>query len=198
MATKVQIANGALVKLGGRTISSLAGTEKEAKLCNARFDACRQFVLRAFPWPFAMGRVILDSGDEAAAPAFDFEHAYTLPADFLRVFVVNESDEAHRVEAGTILSDASEIRLRYVTDYDEADFPDPAFNEALSCYLAFDIAYALTQSSEVRNAMWQLYLEAMKQAKHIASTEQSVTVVEAEDFIEARLARGRYVRDPGT
>lgn len=196
MATRLQIANGALIKLGGRTIVSLAGTDKESRLCNERLDPCRQAVLRSYPWQFATKRVELTT--LATAPAFGYTNAFTLPTDCLRVVTVNEGDEQYRVENQVLLSDASSIRLRYVYDYVSDTFPDPLFCEALSLYLAWDIAYALSQSSEVQERMWALYMKIAPTARHTSSTEHGAQIVEAEDFLEARMGRGRFVRDPGT
>ncbi len=196
MATRLQIANGALIKLGGRTISSLAGTDKESRLCNDRLDPCRQIVLRSYAWPFATKRVELTT--LTTTPAFGYSNAFVLPTDCLRVVTVNEGDEQYRTENGVLLSDASSIRLRYVYDYTADSFTDPLFCEALSLYLAWDIAYALTQSSETQERMWALYSKLAPTARNTASTEHGAQIMEAEDFLEARFGRGRFVRDPGT
>lgn len=196
MATRLQIANGALIKLGGRTISSLSGTDKESRLCNERLGPCRQALLRLYPWQFAIARVTLDT--VASTPEFGYSNAFTLPTDCLRVVTVNEGDEQYRVEGGLLLSDSSEVRLRYIIDYDEDEFTDPLFCESLSLYLAWDIAYALTQSSETQDRMWLLFSKLAPFARHAGATEQGAQIVEANDFVEARMSRSRFVRDPGT
>lgn len=197
MATRLQIANGALVKLGARTISSLSGTDKESRLCNERFDSCRKALLRLYPWQFAIVRATLDT--VTSTPEFGYSNAFTLPTGCLRVVTVNEGDEQYRVEGGLLLSDASEVRLRYVADYDtDEEFVDPLFCEALSLYLAWDIAYALTQSSETQDRMWILFNKMVPFARHTGSTEHGAQIVEANDFVESRMSRSRFVRDPGT
>lgn len=196
MATKLQIANGALIKLGGRTISSLAGTDKESRLCNERIDQVRKAVLRLYPWPFARDRRVLTT--LSTTPVFGFENAFVLPTTFLRVVQVNEGDENWRIENGEILSDAAEVRLSFVRDYDLTDFPDPLFCEVMSCYLAWDIAYALTQSADMQDRMWLLFTKVMPVAKHVSATESSAPIVEANDWVDSRMNRGRFVRDPGT
>lgn len=196
MATALQIANGALIKIGARTVLSLTGPEKEAKVCTERFEACKQAVLRMYPWNFAKQRVLLNVS--AFTPAFGYQNAYLLPTDFLRVILINEGDELWSVENGHILSDSSEIRLRYVYNIDKDLSTDPMFDESLSCYLAWDISYYLTQSADVRDAMWVLFNKVVPIARHTNSTENSTSIVEANDFIESRMNSGKYVRDPMT
>lgn len=149
-----------------------------------------------YGWQFASARATLSTlGD---VPDFGFSNSFALPADFLRVIEVNEGDEQFRLERGSILSDSSEIRLRYVYDFNEDEFPDPLFCETLSCYLGYDISYALTQSSEVQVRMFELFNKALPVAKNAGATEHGAVQVLAEDYLESRLSRTRFVRDPGT
>ena len=55
MATSViEICNNALVDLGEEPITSLADNTKAARLCNQRWPAVRDAVLRAHPWNCAV------------------------------------------------------------------------------------------------------------------------------------------------
>lgn len=200
MATRLQIVNGALVKLGARIITSISGQEKEAKVTAARFDACRQAVLRLYSWAFATTQVVLTS--PAPTPAFGFTVAFGLPGDCLRVVRINEGDEEFSVVGDTVQCDSTEIRLTYVYDYGSGEndtFSDPLFCECLSLYLAWDCAYSLTQSSELRDAMWALFdRRLLPLTRHVASTEHSGRIVGASDFDNARRSYRQFVRDPGT
>jgi hypothetical protein len=68
----------------------------------------------------------------------------------------------------------------------------------LSCYLAYDISYALTQSNEARGHTYELFKEALKLAKNASATENPAPIMGADDFLEARQGGGGFVRDPMT
>jgi len=57
--TNLNIANGALIRIGSPTITALADTSKEAQICTERLEPCKRTVLRRHPWNFAMTRVLL-------------------------------------------------------------------------------------------------------------------------------------------
>ncbi len=196
MATDLQIANSALIKCGGRTISSLTEAVKEARLCNTQFTSARQAVLRSYPSQFAINRVQLTIND--AIPEYEYSNAFDLPEDFIRVVELNEGEEEYVLESGRILINASEVRLRYVWNYAGPEYPDPLWNEALSLYLAWDICYALTQSGELRDRLWQDYEKALKLTRWVNAKEGARQAVSAERFLEARRNRASFPRDPMT
>lgn len=196
MATALDIANRALTLIGGRTILSLTEGNKEARLCNDSFDSCRAAVLRAYPAKFSITRDTLTITEEA--PKFGYANSFELPDNFIRLISLNEGDESYEIEGGFILSDSSELRIRYVWDFKGPNYPDPIWNEALAIYLAWSISYALTQSGELRDRLWQDYTQVMKMARWANATEGAAKQVSAEQRLDARMNRGRYPSDPGT
>ena len=78
MTTDVDIVNAALIRLGERTIASLADAVKPAQLANAIFAELRDALLREHPWNFAVRRTQL-SIPAARAPAGRYTGAYVLP-----------------------------------------------------------------------------------------------------------------------
>lgn len=196
MATELQLANSALIKCGGRTISSLTDTVKEARTCNERFNDCRMAVLRAYPASFAITRAKLTIVD--AVPAYEYSSAFDLPEDFIRVVELNEGEEQYQLEGGRILINADEVRLRYVWNYAGPQYPDPLWNEAFALNLAWEISYTLTQSGELRDRLWEDYSKMLKLARFVNSTEGARKAVSAEQFLDSRMTRGRFPRDPMT
>ena len=79
MPSVVDICNEAMDLLGAATITSLTENSKEARLCNRRFETVRDHVLRAHPWNCAITRKEL--AKDSDAPAFGFNHQFTLPTD---------------------------------------------------------------------------------------------------------------------
>jgi hypothetical protein len=83
------IYNAALGRVGSsETIAAPTDRTVAAQTCNKFYDACRQEVLRAFPWPFATRSVALARIAEATFPGWGY--VYQVPNDCLRVLVVTD------------------------------------------------------------------------------------------------------------
>lgn len=187
--SKVAIANSALIKIGATPILSLDDDTKEGRTCKARYDEVRRIVLRLHPWNCAIKRVILSP--LSTDPVFGFTNQFELPADCLRVLYPNvDSDPEYRVEGRTIQIDSSEIQLKYVYDLEDTSKMDVLLAEAISTYLAFDIAYAITQKDSVRDAMFGLWRNIESKAKTIDAQEDSRSVLEADTWVEERFYDG--------
>ena len=195
-ATKTDVCNGALQKIGAARIGSLLEDSKEAKICAAEYDKTRRFILRLYPWGFAIGRSVLTP--DPVAPAFEFEYRHQLPADFLRLVELYEYDGKYRVEQGFVLADSDTLNLKYVKDLEDLTYADSLFIESFEWYLAYNISRHLTESESVRQEAMQGFKGAIPFAKFVQSTEQSQQELEAFDLIDARLGTSRFVRDPMT
>jgi hypothetical protein len=183
MATKLDICNGALVKLGAEPINSLGDGNKEANLCSLRIDVCTQTVLRSHVWKFMQKRVKLVPLE--SSPTFGFSNEFQLPADCLRVLQVNEMQYEYAVEDGKILSDVDVVQLLYISDDVDYTKIRPDVAEVISCYLAWDIAYALTQTSTDRQQMWAFYEETLRKARSIDAKEGNREQVTAELYVDS-------------
>jgi hypothetical protein len=84
--SQVGIANLALIRAGTKTITALT----ENIVVNAVWQYIRDEVLAAKDWKFAKTRVAL--AKNATAPVYQFDYAYTLPTDFLRLCRQDASD----------------------------------------------------------------------------------------------------------
>ena len=174
MASVIGICNSALVKLGASTIVSLTEGTKNANLCNEQYDKVRDALLRAHPWSFAIARAKL--AQLAVTPTFGWDHAYQLPADFLRVVAVYDNDDGvgtvpYAVEGRTLLSDADDLYLRYVRREDDPNRFDALFREALAFRLAADLAIPIVQSNTLAERMTALADRMARKARAADSIE---------------------------
>ena len=81
MASKVSIANRALVKLGAEPILLLEDDSKRARTIKSMFDEVRRAEIRRHRWKFAIKRDELVA--LAEAPKFGYSDQYPLPNDFI-------------------------------------------------------------------------------------------------------------------
>lgn len=80
----------------------------------------------------------------------------------------------------------AEVFIRYIADVDEALFTDD-FAEALAHYIAYELAYSLVQSKELRNENFQLYQEMVRSSRNFDAQEGTPEDFRVETFTNARL-----------
>ena len=199
MASVIQIANRALTKLGAARIISLGDDNKQSRAVLSCFDDLRDDELRSHRWSFAMKRTSLAADSEA--PAFGFTYAYTLPADFLRLDMVNDEFPAvvmdnyigmetneYTIEGNKILANiAAPLKLRYIARIEDPNQMDVNFREALSCRIAAELAEDLTQSNQKRELAWNEYKQAVSRAIRTNAIEKPPMMQGDNQWIMSRL-----------
>jgi len=182
MATSViEICNNALLDLGEDVIMSLGDSSKAAGLCNHRWPAVRDAVLRAHPWNCAMTQAELAAA--TAAPMWKWEYKYNLPTDFLRIVqIVGEdgTDIADWEIQGSIIlcNESAPIFISYVRCETDPKQYDALLSEALSARLAATLAYPLSGSTALAQSNWQSYQDKLTEARGVDAREgvpESVT-----------------------
>jgi len=192
MASTVDICNGALNQLGATAILSLTEDSKNARLCNSRYTQVRDALFRTHPWNCLQTRLELAASTDT--PAWGFSYAYTLPADCLRLLRILDYDSSHRVEGRKILSNASTMKILYISRVTDPNEYDELLRETLSAALGADIAYAVTSNNTTSQNMILSYQEKLRDARFVDSTEgQNVDqdlgmtdVIDAGSFINSR------------
>ena len=192
MASVVDICNSALNLLGASTISALTDDNKNARLCNQRYEPVRNRVFRGHNWNCLIKRVQL--AQDSTGPVIEYTYGYTLPSDCLRVLKVHngttdsiESALDYKVEGRKIVTDEGTIYLVYVAlDTDPTNY-DIYLYEAVSHQLAADLAYAITNNSTLANQYMSRADERLREARFIDATENALDTIEANEFTDARL-----------
>ena len=192
MASTVDICNGALNQLGATTILSLTEDSKNARLCNSRYTQVRDALFRTHPWNCLQTRLELAASSDS--PAWGFTYAYTLPTNCLRLLRVLDYDSNYKVEGRKILSNASTMKILYISRITDPNEYDELLRETLSAALGADIAYAVTSNNTTSQNMILSYQEKLRDARFVDSTEgQNVDhdlgmtdVIAAGSFINSR------------
>jgi hypothetical protein len=191
MANETSIANGALVKLGQQLITSINDSSSNAaNICKERISNAKEVVLTSFPFNGAVSRVTLAA--DVATPAYDYSNQFTLPSDCLRLITVEPAfaDTDYALEGRKILFSGDTLEIIYIkniTDYNELD---PLVNESISCYLAYDIAYLITNDNQTTERMMQMYEKTIKKAKAANNRQLKKLSFYAANWSDARLVGG--------
>ena len=185
--SKVQIANGALQRLGERRIESLTQDEPSARSMNAAFDRVVKSEIRRYGWNFAIKRAsIAADGDD---PTWGDWNRYSLPNDFIRLLRDDESGIAvdWKIEGIFILSaDAAPLEFRYLAHIEDPNFYDSLFIEALECKLAMVCCKEITGSHSNAAGVKLDYEEAIAEAKRVNAVEKEAQEFPEDEWLAAR------------
>lgn len=153
------IANRALRLLKARSITSLTDGSKNANVANDVFDEVRADLLRGHTWHFA--RRLLKLARLSTAPAFGFDYAYALPADWIRTVSFHDNDagtgavdyeEIEVADVGALASSIEDAYLKYVYAVVDPNRMTADFRTALS----YGLAVTMPGISNISAAAWEL------------------------------------------
>lgn len=184
MASVTSICNSALAKIGAGRIISIDDPSEGAKLCKEQYTKNKEELLSSHPWNFAIARVSL--AQLSSGPVFEYQYAYQIPVDCLRVLQVNTTNSVDwEREGSTLVTDSGEVYVKYIKNVDEGLF-NPLFAEVLALKLAYDISYSLVQSVQLREQLRNEYKEKLREARSYDAQEGGVRQVQADEFILPR------------
>lgn len=170
MATKVQICNMALSRLGASTITALTDDTPEAKLCNTLFDDLSDRVLMQGSWAVALVRVAL--AKTTNTPPYGFANEFQLPVDpkCLKVLTTDldvtpledisaSGSFPYRIEGDKLLTDSTNVKIKYISRLASTERYDPLLTEAVEVLLASYLAFPIMGERIVAEQLKQEYLE---------------------------------------
>lgn len=166
--TNTTICNQALGKLGSnRIIDFEDNSENSPQIiqCRLHFEPTRDALGRSHSWRFARARAELVEDSEA--PDFEWDNQFILPDDFLRFRSIFEEDgttsksRRHSIEGQLLLTNLSEVSLRYIKKVtDPAEF-DPLFVKVFVLLLADEMIGPLAGGDEKIQAKIDRKLKAL-------------------------------------
>lgn len=188
MATKLEIINNALLKVGLPLAASLNDADWNATVV---YETVAKQALRSFAWGFATTYAKLTAS--STAPAHGFEYSYTMPSSCLRVLDVRADNDLRAPKARfsisgkLIYANVSPCHVRYIKDVSgsPADWPDD-FSDAVSCKIAAEIANLSAQTVSMTPGLLQMYQLSLAQAQAIDSTETNERVPLDESILASR------------
>lgn len=186
MPSKTEVCNIAIAELGGDLITDVEDGTRNARLCLARYDDCRDAVLRSHPWNCATFR--FDLSPLADRPAFGFAYQYALPNDplCLRVLRLEDTTVPFKVEGRRILTDLGPRLLGLYVGRIGEDQYDALLTQAIAAKLGSAIAYRLTTSQAQVERMQALYERTLREARSVDAQEGTPDAIEADELLGSR------------
>jgi len=199
MASRVDVANRALTKLGAARIIDFIDDNQQARAIQAMFDIVADAEMRSHLWSFTVRRV--DLASLVSKPNWGYEYEYELPSDYLKLLQVNEtyvgpnmSDYRNTSTAEYVLEDRkiltdfdSPLRIRYQARVVDTTKWDATFIEAMASRLAMELAEDLTQSNAKRADAIEDYKRAIKTAIRCNAIEQPPQDLPDDSWMFSRL-----------
>ena len=157
MDTETEICNLALSEIGAKLVSNYEeDSTEEARACRLHFRQTRDALLRRHQWNFAQVRA--DLSELTDAPVSDWDSAWQIPADCVRVISL-PSDSPYKphqefaVEGRSILvRGLDEVTLLYISSAVPVTSWDPLFVDALALSLAVKLAKSLAHDVAMAQA----------------------------------------------
>ncbi len=185
------ICNQALTSIGAARIDSITDTtDKNSRDCNAIYEHVRNSVLTDHIWSFAQKRVALvESADPDPVWTEDWVTiAYDKPTDMLQLNFVNQPRALVKVEGSQILSDTSELQIKYTFELTDVTQFTSKFVEALGAKLAAELAISLANKVTLAEQLFTIYYEKkLPQAITIDSQQGTPLPPKQDEWTSARL-----------
>jgi hypothetical protein len=189
MASKVQICNMALSRLGASTITSLTDNTTEAKLCNTLFNDLADRVMIQGSWATTIKRVVL--AKTTTTPTYGFSSEFQLPVDpkALKIISIDEDIPGsieYKIEGDKLLSDEAAMKIKYVAQLTDTQDYGPALTEAVEVLLTSYLAIPIAGDRSLAEKLRQEYVQIVSHNLAIDGQQGSKDTVISVDLTEVR------------
>lgn len=185
LTSEVQVCNNALVEIGAQRIAALSDTTERARVCNEQYAKVRNELLYAHPWNFAIKRAQLAA--TVNTPEFEWDTEFSLPSDCLRVLDTDlYKDQDYQIEGRFLYANTDAIKIKYIAEIADVTKYTPGFAEVLALKLAANIAYALTQSTTLKEQLEAKFERRLKVVRTFDAQEGVGSRVYADSWLNSR------------
>ena len=101
----------------------------------------------------------------AVIPEFEYQNAFELPTDCLRVVRMENDDAIFIVEGTRLLTNETEAKVLYIAQITTESLFKPSFIMAFAQRLAAEIAIPVTNSAKIAESALSTYLIKLREAK---------------------------------
>lgn len=163
----IDIINRALRLIKEKPISNINDNTPTARCVRDIYPQVKRLTLCLHPWNCATKSVHLTDFRNNEAGQLQYHHL--LPQDCLKLVEVHPSMLWHR-EGNKLLSNNKTLDVVYVADVQSHEIDDNVIR-VIAARLAFEAAESISQSSNIANAMYNLYEKELSSAKQIDANE---------------------------
>ncbi len=186
--TNIGICSNALLKIGAEGITSFEDGTAEAEIAYSLYPLIRDSLLSSYPWSFAKAQKTLPRLNDV--PVADYQYAYLLPNDFLRVISAGNGRRGrgieYRIYENRLHTNSENVSLSYIFRPHESTFP-AFFCEALIAKLAAEFCLPLTESTTRAELLEKLAEETINKARLVDAQQGTPRTMEDYSLMEARL-----------
>jgi len=199
--TKVILTNLALSKIGSDRLqitdfdndTTIAGSQ--ARL---HYDVALDELVRMHPWACCKKRakLVKATTTDPKFPLFQYQHAHTLPTDYIRATYVSNTDSQYTsiqprvewvIEDGFLLTDFEEIWMCYDKRPDPTDM-DSLFARAFYTYLAMKLAVPITGDRDLEVSILKEFDSIiMPEARRVNGFEKQTMPVVDSEWLESTI-----------
>ncbi len=183
----IGLCSRALIRIGAAPITSFFDGTAESEIAGALFAPIRDALLSAYAWSFASGQIALS--ELLTEPVADYDHAWQLPADFLRALSAGTGTKGrglnYRIARGALHTNSEAVILTYIFRPEEEEFP-PYFDQALISRLAAEFTIPVTENTSRAEALYALAKREFQRARQIDAQQDSPNRIENFSLIDVR------------
>lgn len=185
MASKTEIANRTLIKLGQSRVSNIdTDTSTAAVTLSQLWDSVRDSTLQMYPWNFATKRA--DLVPDSVSPSWGYSTAFSIPSDFLQLLEIKD-DIDYKIEGNKILCDQSDIiYIKYIRREDDVSMYPPIFVEMLSQNLAIESCDRIADDTNLKAVLIQQSKDLREKVLATDSVENLPVEVDEDDWVTVR------------
>ncbi len=171
MASRLEVINDGLVRLGVPPLASLSDQSAQAVAADSIYTTISDAALSEHPWSFAyrqkqLPKLDINSTDLRAS---DFDYVYQLPTDYLRVLGLRSHD-FYQLAGDQLYTNDKNAHVVYVARVPESTWPS-YFVKMISFQFAGAVAITLTEQTSRAQLMFQLADQQRRMARSIDSLQ---------------------------
>tara|TARA_Y100001936_G_C15871657_1_gene558006 strand:+ start:63 stop:635 length:573 start_codon:yes stop_codon:yes gene_type:complete len=187
LQTYLEVTNAALLRLGANRISAFNEKTTESVVTNEIILPLQRALLSSHPWGFATTQSELS--ESSSPPIADFDKAFDLPSDFLRVISAGTGNRGagldYRIHHKKLHTNADNVKLTYIFEPNPDDWPH-YFRQLISAQMAAEICIAITESTSRSELMFDLADKEFQRAKLIDAQQESPAAIDGFSLIQVR------------
>jgi len=160
-SSQIDLANSAILKVGGKRINSFKDKKAEAIVVNEFYQRSYDYLLSSHYWGFAL--TVSDLAQMPTKPLKEYAYAYALPNDVLRIQRTFPNCN-YKIVGRELHCDLASVAIKYSKRVPEEELPI-YFEQAFMYYLAEQITIPITENQKKADSNYAKYKDHIKSAK---------------------------------